>query len=233
MKGELYGVGVGPGDPELMTLKAVRIINQCRYIAVPYSKSGRQVALDICKDYLKDKVIIHVTTPMTYDSMEKELNYCEETKKLFDILDKGHDVVFVTLGDPTVYSTYTYIEKIAKKSDYKTHWVAGVTSFCAAAAALGIPLCEKDQPLTIIPGSYRDVDDHNMFSGGVVFMKSGKKTKELVDDLNTHKKNIDCVLVENVGMNNERITKDLGRLPEDIGYFSMLIYKEKMQWFIL
>ena len=226
MKGSLYGVGVGPGDPDLITVKAIKVIEKCDYIAVPQSRSGRQVALDICKEYLDGKIIVDVAAPMTYDEGKIDRVYSENADNLSEILEKGHDIAFLTLGDPSVYSTYIYMEKIIKGMGYSTQMVPGITSFCAAAAAADISLCERDQILQIVPASYDDMQDKSIFKGNTIFMKSGKKLPGLIENIKANGKLENCILVENVGMENQRIITDLNNLPDDIGYFSLVIVKQ-------
>ena len=226
MAGKLYGVGVGPGDPELLTIKAARIISECRYIAVPHSKSGRQLALEICKAYLKNQTIIHIDAPMTYDEQKIKLSYEQSSKELAKILQCGEDIVFLTLGDPSVYSTYTYVQKMVAAMGFETIWIPGVPSFCAAAAYAGIPLCEKDEALHIIPASHAGLEDEELFFGNAVFMKSGKKLQGLIEKLKEQNKLGKCIVVENVGLENQRTIEDLNNLPDDMGYFSLVIYKE-------
>ena len=112
MKGILYGVGVGPGDPELMTLKAVRLIKENDIIAVPGADVRETVAYKIAVQAvpeLADKELLPIYMPMTHDKAELELNHEKGAKTLEATLDTGKNVVFLTLGDPTIYSTFTYV----------------------------------------------------------------------------------------------------------------------------
>ena len=109
MKGTLYGVGIGPGDPELLTLKAVRLIRENEVIALPGEKPEETVAYQISVQAvpeLADKTLLALTMPMTKDKALLNENYDRAAEKIADQLDQGKNVVFLTLGDPTVYSTY-------------------------------------------------------------------------------------------------------------------------------
>ena len=107
MKGILYGVGVGPGDPELLTAKAIRLLRECDAVAAPKSADGRQTALDIASPYIgQDKTILLFDMPMTHDRQARNASHNAAADALCALLDAGKTVVFLTLGDPTVYSTY-------------------------------------------------------------------------------------------------------------------------------
>ena len=112
MKGTLYGVGVGPGDPELMTLKAARMIRENEIIAVPGADVKDTVAYKIAVQAvpeLADKELLPIYMPMTHDAKELEENHEKGAKALEACLDQGKNVVFLTLGDPCVYSTFSYL----------------------------------------------------------------------------------------------------------------------------
>ena len=138
--GILYGIGVGPGDPELVTLKAVRIVGECDTVILPAKSKEDCIAYGIMKEAcgkIAEKELICMPFPMTKDESRLTAAHeqiCLEIKKL---LDNGRQVAFLTIGDPTVYSTYQYIHKRMVKGGYEAHIVNGVPSFCAAAGTLG------------------------------------------------------------------------------------------------
>ena len=118
MKGILYGIGVGPGDPELMTLKAVRMIRENEVIAVPGEKAEETVAYQIAVQAvpeLADKKLLSVYMPMTHDRAVMEENHRKGAKAIEAWLEQGKNVVFLTLGDPTIYSTFTYLQKLVEE----------------------------------------------------------------------------------------------------------------------
>ena len=122
MRGILYGVGVGPGDPELMTLKAVRLIKENDIIAVPGAEVRETVAYKIAVQAvpeLADKELLPIYMPMTHDKAELELNHEKGAKALEAALDTGKNVVFLTLGDPTIYSTFSYVQKRVEADGYE------------------------------------------------------------------------------------------------------------------
>src|SRR5689334_6783642 len=121
MLGTLYGVGVGPGDPELLTLKAVKIINNSEIIAIPSSDKEKCVAYKIALGAipeLKDKEILYISMPMTKDEKLLEESHKLGAEKIIEKLKLGKNVAFLTLGDPTVYSTYLYVHKIVLNENY-------------------------------------------------------------------------------------------------------------------
>ena len=205
MSGTLYGIGVGPGDPELMTLKAVRKIRECRAVAVPgrnpEESTAFQIAAKACPE-IKDKKLIGIHMPMTRD--EEKLRESHESGAFFltECLKKGMDVAFLTLGDPTVYSTYLYLHKIVRKLGFPAEIISGIPSFCAAAARMETGLAEKDQALHIIPAAY-EVEDWLELSGTKVFMKAGKQLAQVKEKLS--EKKLAGRMVENCGMKNERL----------------------------
>ena len=152
--GKLYGVGVGPGDPELLTLKAVRVLRNRYTYRVPDSVKADKTALHIASAYLQNKTVETVTTPMVRDKAVVDAAYTAAAGRICALLDQGKQVAFLTLGDPTVYSTYMYIHEKVLARGYDVEVVPGVPSFCAAAARLNLSLCQGSEPLLIIPASH-------------------------------------------------------------------------------
>lgn len=225
MRGILYGVGVGPGDPELLTLKAARIIRECAVVAVPDSGAGGQVALDIARAHIGDREVLRLYLPMTRDKAELDRCRDQAAAEICRQLDAGWSVAFLTLGDPTVYSTYSYLHERVAGRGYEARMVPGVPSFCAAAAALGAPLCEAGQPLHIAPASYAYPERVLALPGTRVLMKSGKKMVRVLALLRDRGLLGSAMLAEQVGMAGERLERNLTGRTE-AGYFSVVIVKE-------
>lgn len=226
MKGILYGVGVGPGDPELMTLKAVRLIKENPVIAVPGADVKETVAYQIAVQAvpeLADKELLPIYMPMTHDQAVIEENHEKGAKLLEEYLDQGKNVVFLTLGDVSIYSTFTYLQKRVKDHGYQTELVSGITSFCATAARMDIPLVEWNEPLHIIPAVHR-LENRLDQSGTYVLMKSGKKMNQVKEILAQSGR--DVMMVENCGMKDERVYRSVEEIPDDAGYYSLIIAKE-------
>lgn len=227
MKGILYGVGVGPGDPELLTAKAIRLLRECDAVAAPKSTDGRQTALDIASPYIgQDKSILLFDMPMTHDRQARNASHDAAADALCALLDEGKTVVFLTLGDPTIYSTYWYVHKRVSARGYAAELVPGVPSFCAAAAALGRALCEDGEMLHIIPASHGAVDEGLDLAGSKVLMKAGKSILEVRDKLAARGQLQNAALVERCGMEGQRIVTDLSTMDDPTGYFSIILVKE-------
>ena len=225
MKGTLYGVGVGPGDPELMTVKAIRMIRENSIIAVPGAEVKETVAYKIAVQAvpeLADKELLPIYMPMTHDPKELEENHAKGAKALEACLDAGKNVVFLTLGDPCVYSTFSYLQHRVEADGYHTELVSGITSFCAAAARLNISLSEWNEQLHIVPAVHR-LDSELTESGNYILI-SGKKMNQVKEILSRSGR--DVLMVENCGMPDEHIYHGVDEIPDDAGYYSLIIAKE-------
>ena len=222
--GKLWGVGVGPGDPELLTVKAVRVLREADVVIVPDASSGDKVALNIAKDYLKGKKIQFVKTPMVRDKAVMDAAHEQAADTISALLDEGKQVVFLTLGDPAIYSTYMYIHQKVLNRGYLVEVVPGIPSFCAAAARLNQSLCLGREPLTIIPASH-DQNDLIDLPGNKVFMKAGRSILELQQALAEKGLLEGASMVENCSMENEHVYPHFADLKEPSGYFSLVIVK--------
>ena len=225
-RGILYGIGVGPGDPELLTLKAVRLLKAADAIAVPGKDVRETAAYRIAVQAVPeigDKELIPIDMPMVMDRERLEKAHLAGAAVLEEILERGKTIAFITLGDPTVYSTFSYLEKPVREDGFSTEYVSGVTSFCAAAAALRVPLAEWQEPLHIIPAVHRKPEELSR-PGNCVLMKSGRRMKEVKEALKVSGREI-CAAV-NVGMEGEALYRTVEEIPDDAGYFSLIIAKE-------
>ena len=225
MSGCLYGIGVGPGDPELMTLKACRLIRECDVIAIPSEEIETCVAYEIAKGAvpeLDQKEVMCISMPMTKD--KEILERCHESavSAICGELDKGKRIGFLTLGDPTVYSTYIYVHKRIGERGYGTEIVNGIPSFCAAAARLNCGLVEGADQLHIIPASY-GVEEALGLPGVKVLMKAGRTMKSVKEKV--AEGNCRFQMVENCGMRDERVYDSVDDVPEQASYYSLMIVK--------
>ncbi len=173
MAGKLFGIGVGPGDPELLTLKALRILKEVATIFVAASsKNNYSLAAEIIKTHLSgEKVLKRLDFPMTYERKELETAWQKNAKQVVEALKTG-DAAFVTLGDPSFYSTFSYLARTVKALAPETEieMVPGITAAQAAAARLGIALSEGDEMVLFASGA----------RGGEAVKKFGKKVDTLV-----------------------------------------------------
>jgi len=226
MRGIVYGVGVGPGDPELMTLKAIRLIRENDVIAVPGKVAKEAVAYQIAAaavPELADKELVSVYMPMIKDRALIDAEHRKGAKLLEQYLDQGKNVVYITLGDPTVYCTFSYLQHILEADGYQVELVPGIPSFCAAAARLGLPLVEWDEPLHVVPAVHKTGDELDQ-PGTYVLMKSASHMAEVKDLLRSSGRDVQAV--ENCSMETEKVYRSVEEIPDDAGYFSLIIAKE-------
>ncbi len=224
-KGKLYGVGVGPGDKELITLKAVRILKQCDVAAVPVTAGGEKTAYSIAEEFIKDKEILRCTIEMTRDKKSIMQSYLKAAEDIEILLSLGKSVAFITLGDPTIYSTYMQIDALIRDKGYETEIVSGVTSFCAAAAKLKISLCERDDALVIIPAFSKDLKNCLDLKAGLVLMKASGHVDDVAKLLKKENRLNDAKMIECCGMKNEKIYEDIDQAKDNLSYFSTIIVK--------
>ncbi|MEY8392403.1 precorrin-2 C(20)-methyltransferase [Lachnospiraceae bacterium 45-W7] len=234
MAGKLYGVGVGPGDPKLLTLKAVQKIRDCDVLAVPGLKKEKTTAYQIVRQLLPEidgKECLLLDMPMTKDEKKLKDSHRTAFETLRQTLEQGSDIAFLTLGDPCIYSTYLSMHQMAKEAGYETEIINGIPSFCAAAAKLNQGLAEKSQTLHIIPSTY-GVEEEMKLPGTRVLMKAGKKLgqiKERILEEVCQEKSVQAAMIENCGMPGERIWRSIEEMPEQAGYYTLLIVKEQKQ----
>ena len=229
MTGILYGVGVGPGDPELMTLKAVRVIRENEIIALPGAEPKETVAYRIAVaavPELCEKQLIPVYMPMTHDKEEQKRYHREGAAVLEQYLQRGKNVVFLTLGDSTVYSTFTYLQQIVEADGYETCLVNGVPSFCAAAAKVNQTLGIWKEQIHIYPAVHH-MEETLPEQGTCILMKSGRRMKEIKELI--ARSGRDAVMVENCGMKDEKIYYHVEDIPETAGYYSLIISRETVK----
>lgn len=232
LKGIFYGVSVGPGDPELLTVQALRLLKQCPVWAAPQTASGQMLALDIARRAMgaetDKKCIVPLSFVMSRDPAALHASHRKAVQAVRPYLDAGQDVAMLNLGDVSVYATFGYLQEILQAAGYSTVMAAGVPSFCAAAARLNIPLTGgMDAPLTIAPGSWaeRVLDT----PGTKVLMKSGRQLPALLQLLEETGRFSGAALVSSCGLPGEAVYPDLSAArpdPVDLDYFSTVLVKE-------
>jgi precorrin-2/cobalt-factor-2 C20-methyltransferase len=230
--GTLYGVGVGPGDPELITVKGAKILASCGHLFVPKARiKAESVALDIVKSYVNGNAKIHeLVFPMVTDKDELAKKWDESARAIAEVLKTGSDACFVTLGDALLYSTYIYLLRALKQAlpGVKTVTVPGITAFSAVAAATTFPVGEGKEPVVIIPAAddLTAVENALKGTGTVILMKIGKRLQGILDLLEKAGVIEDAVFVSNAGMENEKMVTDLRKLRNEnpeTGYLSIIL----------
>lgn len=229
MAGKLYGVSVGPGDPELITIKARKRIESSKTIVYPVRVHGEDsTALNIVKGSidLSGKKIEEIIFEMDPDPSVRERNYNEAIKKVASLLEGG-DVALINLGDATVFSTYMHVSLDISDMGYETETIPGVTSFCAGAAEAKIPLVIDNEGLAIVSMAKENSAVYNALRDfdNIVVMKAFNSMKTLasmMDELKIPRDN--AVVVSNVSMADQYVGKfDPKR---KYGYFTTAIIKK-------
>lgn len=234
--GTFFGVGVGPGDPELMTLKALRVLKDTPVIAAPKSSNvdAGSNALDIIKGSIdmEGKIILELPLPMTKDKAALKAGRDKAAAELAGMLEKGLDTAFVTLGDPMLYSTFSYLVPLVRERlpDARIEAVAGVTSFCAAASSAMLPIAEGNARVAVVPSAYdlEDVRQALKTFDTVILMKVNKAMDGIIKLLEDESLLNNAVFVSRASRPDAEIVKDLKSLRgRDVGYFSLIIVKVK------
>ena len=228
-KGKLYGVGVGPGDPELLTLKAIKALQACPVVACPVTGSGQMLALDVARAAvdLSDKTIVPFSISMTKSDDQRAAEYRAAAEAVAAHLAAGRDVAVINLGDLSIFATFPYLARIVADMGYEYEMLPAVNSFAAAACALGVSLTEREQGLYILSG-HDDVQQRLSQPGVKVLMKSGSALPQVLSILKQRGLLEKSMLAVNVGWPEEQLYRDLSVLPEgfDPGYFALIIVKE-------
>lgn len=225
-KGVLYGISVGPGAPELLTLKALRVLEGCPVIAAPRTPGGGMVALEIIRPVvaLEGKELLPLDFSMSPDAAERAASHQKAAGLLRAPLEQGRPVAMLNLGDVSLYASFQYVADLLRSS-FTVEMVPGVPSFCAAAARLGISLTEMDKPLHLIPGGAPQ-GRAEPGDGTRVYMKSGRQLRHLLDALERKGALAGATLVQNCGMANEAVFHGVEAKKTEDSYFSIVIVKE-------
>lgn len=224
-KGNFYAVGVGPGDPELMTRAACRVLEQCPVIAAPQTASGEMLALTIAAGSVSmaGKTILPLSFAMSRDEAVRRDGYTRAAERIAAQLDAGLDTAMVNLGDVSIYATAYYVLDVLRSQGYGVHMIPGVPSFCAVAAALGRSLTDMDTPLHVYPGSAVNLEQALEAPGTKVLMKSGKSIHAVSQTLSRMGKADGSAMVANCGLPGQQIFETMNDLPEEIPYFATVL----------
>ncbi|MDO4796800.1 MAG: precorrin-2 C(20)-methyltransferase [Coriobacteriales bacterium] len=222
MAGTAYGVGVGPGDPELVTLKATRVVGACDVVAFPGRDRKTSVAFEIAAaamPWLGEKELMALPAPMTDDRAVVAEAQRTNARHVEHELDAGKDVAVLVLGDPGIYSTFSHMQLTLQDDGYHVELVSGVPSFCAAAARLRVPLAMWDEPLHVIPLAHGNPIP--TLAGTQVLMKSGSRMAELREAARRTGRELRAV--ERCGMDGERVFLCTDHVPDQLDYLSVAL----------
>jgi precorrin-2/cobalt-factor-2 C20-methyltransferase len=231
--GTLYGIGVGPGDPDLIPLKSVTILKRVAVIfAASSTKNTHSQAVKIARPHIPAASQVRLLQfPMTKDRAAKEACWQAHARTIIAELEKGHDVAFLTLGDSLTYATYGYVLKyvLALAPDAPVVTVPGITAYQAAAARVNRPLVEGEESLLVLSGveggdRLRQLSAH---VDNVVFMKAYRNAGDISDALEEKKMLATSVAVANCCMDNEEVITDVRTLKDRTpGYWTLILAKK-------
>ncbi len=233
MSGTLYGIGVGPGDPELLTLKAHRLLEVAQVIAYPAPDHGQSFARSIVSQYLRpDQKEIAIIVPMRVERFPAKSVYDQAAVEIAAELDSGRDVVVLCEGDPFFYGSFMYLyERLAHK--YACEVVPGISSLMASAAVLGRPLAARNDQLTIVPAPMDDdkISQALEAADAVAIIKVGRhieRMRDLIDQAGLMNR---AAYLERVTLDNQEIKRLCDVHEGAAPYFSIiLIYKGEEDW---
>ncbi len=233
-KGKLYGVGVGPGDPGLVTLKAKAVLEKVSTIFVPRATTkSKSLAGQIVRQVLtRPYPMAELTFPMTKDQAVLEKFWREAAAQVAAVVEAGKEAAFVTLGDPLLYSTYIYLLRMLK-TDYpqvEVETVSGITSYSAAAARLGISLAEGGEKVSIIPAvqNLQSLPQLLPLFETTVLLKIGSRLEQVIQMLEDVGLLGNSLFISHIGEPEEYIETDLQKLKgrgSSLGYLSIIIVK--------
>ncbi|MDV2989739.1 MAG: precorrin-2 C(20)-methyltransferase [Dehalogenimonas sp.] len=231
-QGKLYGIGVGPGDPELVTIKALRLLREVTAIFAPCKAEGEPSLASriVCQlDGTLGAKITNLVFPMSDDETELDAAWRAAARAVAAKLDDGHDCAFIAEGDPFLFGSFIYLyEKLAADADRWIEVVPGVSSITAAPARAGIPLVRGDERLAVVPAPSDREAIRSVLSefDSVIFMKINPVFDELVVVLEEMGLLGRATVVIKASTTEERIIRDLrelnGRKP---GYFSLMMVR--------
>jgi precorrin-2/cobalt-factor-2 C20-methyltransferase len=231
--GTFYGVGIGPGDPEQLSLKALRVIKSVGHVFVPKAETkGESFALDIVSPYVDRAKVHEMVFPMIRDPKKLEEFWKLAADEMLAFLRRGEDVAFLTIGDPLTFSTYNYVLSIVRRElpEERIMTVPGITSYNAVAARASFSLAEGKEKIAILPvpdgeiASLRGILDT---FDTVVLMKVAKKLDAVLDLLEEMGLTDRAVFGSYVGTGKEFVSRDLRSLKgTGRGYMSVIIVRK-------
>lgn len=231
MMNKFYGIGVGVGDPEQLTIKAVNTLKKLDVIIVPEAKKAEgSTAYNIAKEYLKNDVeIVFMEFPMLKNPLDRVEGRKANTKVVENLLEQGKNVGFLTIGDSMTYSTYVYLlENMQDKYKLQVETIPGISSFADMASRFNFPIVMGDESLKIVSiNDNTDIEKELQESENIVFMKVSRNFDKLKKVLIKTNNMNNIIMVSNSGKETEEVFYDISNLTkEDIPYFTTMIFKK-------
>ena len=228
-KGKLFGIGVGPGDADLLTIKASHILKEVDVICAPVSAVSKpSLALSIIQKFLDERndnyELLEPLFPMIEDEMVLNEHWDDAALQISQKLDQGWDVAFITLGDPSIYSTFSYISKRIESQGFDMEIVPGITSFTGCAAMAGVSLGEKDEIIVIVPKVDERLESILEYGDTFVVMKTSRHRDNLEKMVEKDLRNKEIISVQNCGLEDQKVFSDF---VKDRKYLSTTILKFK------
>jgi len=230
--GTLYGVGIGPGDPELITLKGLRLLQRVRHVFLPATAPERSYAGTIAAQHIDPSrhEVVYLVCPPYRDRSQLLSRWAELSDEVAATVRRGEDAIFLTEGDPSLYSTFQYLATAfaERHPDLSVVTVPGVSSVTAAAAAAGVPLGMWNQRIAIVPATAAtdEISASVRSFDTTVLLKPGDRLAEL----NLTEDSAEIVLVRRAGRPDQAIVRGEAALREaGKDYFSLLIVRRKHQ----
>jgi precorrin-2/cobalt-factor-2 C20-methyltransferase len=230
--GTLFGLGVGPGDPKLLTLRAVEVLKEVGVVfAAGSSKNEYSLALNVVRDHLPAATrVVKLDFPMTQDQQALDAAWADNARQVLAVLDQGQDAAFVTIGDSLTYSTFGYLARtvLAIDPEARVETVPGITAYHAAAARLNLPLVESKESLLVVSGVSEPADIARLAACGdnVVIMKTYRNYDQIIDALEDLPERRQTYCVSQCGLPGEILCEDAASLRgRDMHYLSLVIVK--------
>ena len=231
--GTLYGIGVGPGDPDLLPLKSVKIIRQVDIIfAASSTKNTHSQAVSVAAPHIPENSDVRLLPfPMTKDAAEKQACWRSHARTIIAELEQGKDAAFLTLGDSLTYATYGYVLKYVLElaPDAPVVTIPGITAYQAAAARVNRPLVEGEESLLVVSGveGGHRLRQFSQQVENVVFMKAYRNAADITEALDEHHMLDSSVAVANCSLENEEVIEDVRSLKQrKPGYWTLILAKK-------
>ena len=232
--GILYGIGVGPGDPELITLKAMKAIQAAKVVfTARSSKNDYSIALTTVQEHISpDAKVVNLDFPMTKDQAVMEASWQANAKAVADELRQGNSAVFLTIGDPLTYSTFGYLLKTlaSHEPQARVEVIPGITAYHAAAARLQKPLVEGKESLLVVPGikDMSEVAHMAACAENLVILKAYRNYDEIVQAIEKLPDEYETHTISAVGLPDEMVQANSSSLKgHKMPYLSLIIAQQK------